>query len=105
MASPLKTYGDKEKEFEQAETNAKSAYEKAVGMKYRWAEGDAGHLLGEIYLGRGDKRQAGEQLKKAAGCRKKIKDPKVKESETVLEGLRATPPGGPLPKACRGRRG
>ncbi len=76
-----------QKGFEQAETNAKSAYEKAVGMKYRWAEGDAGHLLGEIYLGRGDKRQAGEQLKKAAGCRKKIKDPKVKETETVLEGL------------------
>jgi len=56
-------------------------------MKYRWAEGDAGHLLGEIYSAKGDKRQAGEQLKKAAGCRKKIKDPKVKESETLLEGL------------------
>jgi hypothetical protein len=27
------------KDFEQAEGNAKSAYEKAVGMKYRWAEG------------------------------------------------------------------
>ncbi len=26
-------------DFEQAESNAKSAYEKAVGMKYRWAEG------------------------------------------------------------------
>jgi len=56
-------------------------------MKYRWAEGDAGHLLGEIYSAKGDKRQAGEQLKKAAGCRKKIKDPKVKETETLLEGL------------------
>ena len=27
------------KDFEQAESKAKSAYEKAVGMKYRWAEG------------------------------------------------------------------
>jgi hypothetical protein len=27
------------KDFEQAEGFAKSAYEKAVGMKYRWAEG------------------------------------------------------------------
>ena len=27
------------KDFEKAEDNAKSAYEKAVGMKYRWAEG------------------------------------------------------------------
>ena len=25
-------------DFEQAESNANSAYEKAVGMKYRWAE-------------------------------------------------------------------
>ena len=30
------------KDFEQAESNAKSAYEKAVGMKYRWAEIKAG---------------------------------------------------------------
>ena len=28
-----------QKDFERAESNAKSAYEKAVGMKYRWAEG------------------------------------------------------------------
>ena len=27
------------KDFEKAESNAKSAYAKAVGMKYRWAEG------------------------------------------------------------------
>ncbi len=26
------------KDYERAESNAKSAYEKAVGMKYRWAE-------------------------------------------------------------------
>jgi hypothetical protein len=26
-------------DFEQAEGNAQSAYEKAAGMKYRWAEG------------------------------------------------------------------
>jgi hypothetical protein len=26
-------------DFEKAESNANSAYEKAVGMKYRWAEG------------------------------------------------------------------
>ncbi len=26
-------------DYEQAESNAESAYEKAVGMKYRWAEG------------------------------------------------------------------
>ena len=26
-------------DFEKAESNAKSAYETAVGMKYRWAEG------------------------------------------------------------------
>ncbi len=69
----------------QAETNAQSAYEKAVGMKYRWAEGDAGHLLGEIYLGRGQKRQAGEWIKKAVKCRKEILDPKVKESEGMLD--------------------
>ncbi len=37
-----------QKEYEEAEKNAKSAYEKASGMKYRWAEDDAGHLLGEI---------------------------------------------------------
>jgi hypothetical protein len=30
--------------FEQAETFASSAYEKAVGMKYRWAEIKAGSL-------------------------------------------------------------
>ena len=31
-------------DFEKAESNAKSAYEKAVGMKYRWAEIKAGSL-------------------------------------------------------------
>lgn len=54
-------------------------------MKYRWAEGDAGHLLGEIYLGRGQKREAEEWIKKAVKCRKEIKDPKVKESEAILD--------------------
>jgi hypothetical protein len=43
------------KDFEQAEDKAISSYEKAVGMKYRWAEGDAADLLGEIYSVRGDK--------------------------------------------------
>jgi len=43
----------------------KSAYEKAVGMKYRWAEGDAGHLLGEIYSAKGEKGPAKERIKKA----------------------------------------
>ncbi len=76
-----------EKDFEQAESNAQSAYEKAVGMKYRWAEGDAAHLLGEISLVRGDKKKGREWIKKAVGCRKKIKDLKVKESEKMLEGL------------------
>ncbi len=33
-----------QKDFEKAESNAKSAYEKAVGMKYRWAEIKAGSL-------------------------------------------------------------
>lgn len=77
-----------QKDFGQAETNAQSAYKKASGMKYRWAEGDAGHLLGEIYLAMGQKRQAGEWIKKAVKCRKEILDPKVKESETLLESLR-----------------
>ncbi len=31
-------------DFEQAEDKANSAYEKAVGMKYRWAEMEAGSL-------------------------------------------------------------
>jgi tetratricopeptide (TPR) repeat protein len=75
------------KDFEKAETNAKSAYEKARGMKYRWAEGDAGHLLGEIYSAMGQKRQAGEWIKKAIKCRKEILDPKVKESEAILERI------------------
>jgi len=74
------------KDFEQAESNANSAYEKAVGMKYRWAEGDAADLLGEIYSVRGDKAKARKWLKKAVGCRKEILDPKVKESEGKLAG-------------------
>ena len=75
-----------QEDFEQAETNAKSAYEKAVGMKYRWAEGDTADLLGEIYSVRGDKAKARKWLKKAVGCRKEILDPKVKESEGKLAG-------------------
>jgi tetratricopeptide (TPR) repeat protein len=73
-----------QREFEQAENNAKSAYEKAVAMKYRWAEGDAAHLLGEIALAKEDKKEAQEWLKKAIKCRKEIKDPKVKDSERIL---------------------
>ena len=56
-------------------------------MKYRWAEGDAADLLGEIYSVRGDKGKARKWLKKAVGCRKEILDPKVKESEGKLEGM------------------
>ena len=73
------------KAFEKAETFAKSAYEKAVGMKYRWAEGDATDLLGEIYSVRGDKANGRKWLKKAVGCRKEILDPKVKETEGKLK--------------------
>ena len=74
-------------DLEQAKTLAHSAYEKAIGMKYRWQEGDAAHLLGEIYLKMGDKESAGEWLEKAVACRKEILDPKVEESERTLEGL------------------
>ena len=74
------------KDFEKAERFANSAYEKAVGMKYRWAEGDAADLLGEIYSCRGEKAKARKWLKKAVGCRKEILDPKVKDSEAKLAG-------------------
>jgi len=76
-----------QKDFEQAESNANSAYEKAVGMKYRWAEGDAAHLLGEIYSVRGEKAKGRKWLKKAVVCRKEILDPKVKETEGKLEEM------------------
>jgi len=56
-------------------------------MKYRWAEGDAGHLLGEVYLAKGDKVKAREQLEKAVKCRKEISDPNVEETEKVLERI------------------
>jgi len=56
-------------------------------MKYCWPEGEAAHLLGEVYLAMGDKAKAQKQLKKAIFCRKEIIDPKVKESETLLEGF------------------
>ena len=76
-----------EKDFEKAEGFAQSAYDKAVGMKYRWAEGDAGHLLGEVYLAKGDKVKARKQLEKAVKCRKEISDPNVEETEKLLERL------------------
>ncbi len=56
-------------------------------MKYRWAEGDAGHLLGEVYLAKGEKGEARKHLKKAIACRKEILDPNVEESEKLLEKL------------------
>jgi hypothetical protein len=62
------------------------AYEKAVGMKYRWAEGDAADLLGQIFLVSGDKAKGRQWLKKAVVCRKEILDPKVKETEGKLKG-------------------
>ena len=74
-------------DLEQAKTLAHSAYEKAIGMKYRWQEGDAAHLLGELYLTMGDKVKAREWIEKAVACRKKILDPEVKESETILKSL------------------
>jgi tetratricopeptide (TPR) repeat protein len=74
-------------DLEQAKIFAQSAYEKAVTMNYRWQEGDAAHLLGEIYLMKGDKVEAREWLKKAVTCRKEILDPEVKDSERMLEGL------------------
>jgi len=71
----------------QAETNARTAYEKAVGMKYRWAEGDAAHLLGEIALAKRGKKEAQKWLNKAIKCRKEIKDPKVKETEKLRRSV------------------
>jgi hypothetical protein len=73
-------------DFRQVETFADSAYEKAVGMKYRRAEGDTAHLLGEIYSVRGDKAKGRKWLEKAVVCRKEILDPKVKETEEKLKG-------------------
>ena len=74
-------------DIEQAKTFANSAYEKAVSMSYRWAEGDAAHLLGEICLAMGDKVEAREWIEKAVACRKEILDPEVKESKRMIEGL------------------
>jgi tetratricopeptide (TPR) repeat protein len=74
-------------DIEQAKTFAQLAYEKAIGMNYRWQEGDAAHLLGGIYLVMGDKVRAREWIEKAVACRKEILDPKVEESEMMLEGL------------------
>ncbi|MBE9593606.1 MAG: tetratricopeptide repeat protein, partial [Proteobacteria bacterium] len=74
-------------DIEQAKTVAHSAYEKAVGMNYRWQEGDAAHLLGEICLAAGDKVYAREWLEKAVACRKEILNPEVKESEKILKSL------------------
>jgi hypothetical protein len=76
------------KDFEKAETFAHSAYQKAVGMKYRWAEGDTADLLGEIYSVRGDKANGRKWLKKAVGCRKEILDPKVKETGEIKKNQR-----------------
>ena len=76
------------KDFEKAESNANSAYETALGMKYRWAEGDTADLLGEIYSVRGDKAKGRKWLKKAVGCRKEISDPKVKETEGKLKKIK-----------------
>ncbi len=49
---------------------------------------DAADLLGEIYSVRGDKAKGRKWLKKAVGCRKEILDPKVKETEGKLKGIR-----------------
>ncbi|MCK4734583.1 MAG: tetratricopeptide repeat protein, partial [Methanophagales archaeon] len=64
-------------DIEQAKTFAHSAYKKAIAMNYRWPEGDAAHLLGEIYLATGDNVNAREWLEKAVGCRQEILDPEV----------------------------
>ena len=83
----LRSLAFKVADLEQAKTFAQSAYEKAIGMKYRWQEGDAAHLLGEICLAAGDKVKAQEWIEKAVGCRKEILDPEVKESEKMLKSL------------------
>jgi tetratricopeptide (TPR) repeat protein len=74
-------------DFGQAENFAQSAHEKAIGMKYRWQEGDAAHLLGEICLAAGDKVKARERIEKAVACRREILDLEVKESERLLKSL------------------
>jgi tetratricopeptide (TPR) repeat protein len=74
-------------DIEQAKNFAHSAYKKAIAMHYRWPEGDAAHLLGEIYLAAGDNVNARKWLEKAVACRKEISDPKVEESERILKGL------------------
>ena len=74
-------------EIEQAKNFAHSAYEKAIAMHYRWQEGDAAHLLGEIYLAMGDKVRARKWIEKAVTCRKEILDPEVKDSERMLKSL------------------
>ena len=44
--------------------------------------------MGEIYLAMGDKAKEREGLEKAVACRKEISDPKVKETEEKLKGVR-----------------
>ena len=75
-------------DIEQANDFAHSAYEKAISMHYRWQEGNAAHLMGEIYLAVGDRVKAREWIEKAVACRKEILDPKVEQSETILKGLK-----------------
>jgi tetratricopeptide (TPR) repeat protein len=74
-------------DIEQAKSFAHSAYEKAIGMNYRWQEGDAADLLGEIYLKEGNKVEARKRLEKAVACRREILDPEVKQSEAILKVL------------------
>lgn len=79
-----KAYLEK-KVFEKAETFANSAYAKAVKMKYRWAEGDAADLLGQIFSVSGDKTKERKWLKQAVGCRNEILDSRVEETEGKLK--------------------
>jgi hypothetical protein len=44
-------------------------------------------LLGEVYLAKGDKVKACEQLEEAVKCRKEISDPNVEETEKLLKKI------------------
>lgn len=72
---------NKAKEF------ANLAYQKAHDMHYRWTEAESAHTLGEIFLKQSEKNEARDWLTKAIFLRKKILDPKVFDSEILLQDL------------------
>jgi hypothetical protein len=75
---------------EAAETSAQQAWQEATAAdcQFLWGAAEAGHLLGQALAAQQRLRQAGDVLGMALDLRRRLTDPRARDTERLLNDLR-----------------